>query len=219
VSGALPGRNAHVPYAFWVGQDDLGNEPIVAECLANLGYEVCATTCQELLGPYHAFRPDLLLVDGDMPDSNVLAALQEIFHRHPLPIIMIASCHDSATVATASRAHVLAYLVKPIKSVELKVAITLASFQFERLQSLYRELTVAREALKNRKLIEHARGVVMQRLGVDTLEAMHRLQSLASDQNRKLVEIAREVLNAEKLFAAMATTKPPARARAVALSK
>ena len=70
----------------------------------------------------------------------------------------------------------------------------------EQFQALQREAANLRQALEDRKLIERAKGVLMKKAGLDEAEAFRRLQKLASDQNRKLVEIAKILLTAEEAF-------------------
>jgi response regulator NasT len=94
----------------------------------------------------------------------------------------------------------LAYLVKPIKQADLEPAIALAMWRSEQFRALRQEAADARQALEDRKLIERAKGLLMKKTSLDEAEAFRRLQKLASDQNRKLVEIARMLLTAEEAF-------------------
>jgi response regulator NasT len=72
--------------------------------------------------------------------------------------------------------------------------------RFEQHLALRKEGADLKQALEDRKLLERAKGVVMRRLGVDEPDAFRRMRKLASDHNRKLVDVAREVLQAEKVF-------------------
>ena len=70
----------------------------------------------------------------------------------------------------------------------------------EQFQALQREAADLKQALEDRKLIERAKGLLMKKAQLDEAEAFRRLQKLASDQNRKLVEIAKMLLTAEEAF-------------------
>ena len=72
--------------------------------------------------------------------------------------------------------------------------------RFEQFQALRRETVDLKQALEDRKLIERAKGLLMKKAELDEADAFRRLQKLASDQNRKLVEIARMLLTAEEAF-------------------
>src|SRR5262249_21206580 len=93
------------------------------------------------------------------------------------------------------------YLLKPIREADLSTAIYLAVLRFENFQKLAKEAASLRQALEDRKLIERAKGVLMKRARIDEPEAFRRLQRLARDKNKKLVEIAQIILLAEEAFA------------------
>ena len=94
----------------------------------------------------------------------------------------------------------MAYLVKPIKQADLEPAIGIAMRRFEQFQALHKETSDLKQALKDRKVIERAKGILMKKTGLDENDAFRRLQKLASDKNRKLVDIAQTILTAEEAF-------------------
>src|SRR5439155_25976433 len=97
----------------------------------------------------------------------------------------------------------IAFHVKPITQADLVPAIGLVMRRFEQFQTLSREAADLRQALEDRKLIERAKGIVTKRVGVAEQEAFRRLKKLASDRNRKLVDIARLILSSEETFQAL----------------
>ena len=103
--------------------------------------------------------------------------------------------------AAPRRDHILAYLVKPIKQADLEPAIGIAMRRFEQFQALRKETSDLKQALEDRKVIEKAKGVLMKKAGLDEHDAFRRLQKLASDKNRKLIEIAQMILTAEEALA------------------
>jgi response regulator NasT len=92
----------------------------------------------------------------------------------------------------------MAYLVKPIKQSDLGPAIAIAMRRFAQFEALRQEAADLRQALEDRKIVERAKGVLMRRAGLDEATAFRRLQKLASDRNRKLVEAAQIILMAEE---------------------
>jgi response regulator NasT len=91
-------------------------------------------------------------------------------------------------------------LIKPIKHSDLEPAIGIAMRRFEQFQDLRKEASDLRRALEDRKVIEKAKGLLMKKAGLDEHDAFRRLQKLASDRNRKLIEIAQMLLTAEEAF-------------------
>ena len=100
----------------------------------------------------------------------------------------------------AENDHILAYLVKPIKQADLGPAIAIAMRRFEQFQAIQREAASLRQSLADRKLIEQAKGIIMQRTGLPESDAFRRLQRMASDRNEKLVVVARSILTAAEAF-------------------
>jgi two-component system, response regulator PdtaR len=117
-------------------------------------------------------------------------------------VILVSAFHDRGLIARAASDHIMAYLVKPIKQADLEPAIALARKRFEQFQALRQETADLKQALEDRKLVERAKGVLMQRAGLDEQSAFTRLQRLASDKNLRMAEIARTILLAEEAFVA-----------------
>jgi two-component system, response regulator PdtaR len=125
-----------------------------------------------------------------------------------VPVILVSNHHEDAVLSRVGTDNVMAYLVKPVGEGQLKVTIHLAMMLFQQYLDL-------RRALEDRKAVERAKGVVVLRLGLGEEEAYRQLRKLASVQNRKLAEVARDVLKSEELFRALeACDAPPSPARA-----
>lgn len=183
-----------------VADDEPDMREYFQRILPLLGHQVicAAQSGRELVEKCRESRPDLVITDIKMPDMDGIDAAREIEREGPVPVILVSAYHDPELVDRAQAEHILAYLVKPIKQADLEPAITLAIRRFEQFQALRRETDDLRQALEERKLIERAKGVLMKRARLDEQEAFRRLQKLASDKNRKLVEIARVILTAEE---------------------
>jgi response regulator NasT len=166
--------------------------------LAELGHVVVvlAETGRELVEKCAAQRPDLVITDIKMPDMDGIAAAAQIYHDRPVPLILVSAYHDPEYIARAEDEHILAYLIKPIKQADLEPAITIALRRFELFSQMRKEADGLKQALEDRKVIERAKGLLMKKEQLDEPAAFRRLQKLASNKNRKLVEIARELLTA-----------------------
>ena len=95
----------------------------------------------------------------------------------PVPVILVSAHYDAELLGRAGADPVMAYLIKPVKPADLEAAIAVAVL-----------------------FVERAKGVVEKRLRMDEPEAFRRLRKLACDQNRKLVEVAHEILVADASF-------------------
>jgi response regulator NasT len=185
-----------------VADDESDMQEYYRAILLELGHVVVAVadTGRELLEKCRAQRPDLVITDIRMPDMDGITAASEIGRQGPVPVILVSAHHDPETIARAEEEHILAYLVKPIKQADLAVAIGVAMRRFQQFKALEAEAAGLKQALEDRKLIERAKGLLMKKTKLDEAEAFRRLQKLASDKNRKLVEIARTLLTADEAF-------------------
>jgi response regulator NasT len=185
-----------------VADDEADMRDFYCKILPRLGYEVVtvAETGSELVDLCRSSQPDLIITDIKMPELSGLDAAREIGRERPLPIILVSAYHDKEYIDCARCNHILAYLLKPIKAVDLEPAIALAMQRFAEFQALHQQADDLRQALEDRKLIERAKGILMKRGGLDEQVAFRNLQKLASDKNQKMVEIAKTILIAEEAF-------------------
>jgi two-component system, response regulator PdtaR len=172
------------------------------EILPVLGHQVvvAARTGRELVDLCRAERPDLVITDIKMPDMDGIDAAAQLYRDVPVPVILVSAYHDPGLIQRAEADHILAYLVKPIKQADLEPAIAIALRRFEQFRALRQEAADLRQALEDRKLIEKAKGLLMKKTGLDEHDAFRRLQKLASEKNRKLVDIAQMILTAEEAY-------------------
>ncbi len=171
--------------------------------LTKLGHQVVvsASDGEEVVQQCRRERPDLLISDIEMPNMDGLAAAEKIREDVPIPIILVSAHHDPEFVDRALQSHVLAYLVKPIKQPDLETAITLVMRRFQEFRVLEQQADSLTKTLEDRKLIERAKGILMQRVGLDEPAAFKRLQKISQDKNQKLVDAARTIIDAEQAFA------------------
>jgi response regulator NasT len=185
-----------------VADDEPDMRDYFQQILPLLGHDVVGVgrTGRELVELCTAIHPDLAITDIKMPDMDGIDAASQIYRQAPIPVILVSAYHDPDFIRRAEADHVMAYLVKPIKQADLVPAIGLAMHRFDQFQALRKETTDLKQALEDRKVIEKAKGVLMKKAGLDEPAAFRRLQKLASDKNRKLLEIAQMILTAEEAF-------------------
>jgi AmiR/NasT family two-component response regulator len=183
-----------------VADDEPDMRDYFRKCLTRLGHQVVAVAANghELIQRCRETCPQLVITDIKMPDMDGIDAAVQIYRERPVPVILVSAFHDPALIERAEADHILGYLVKPIKQADLEPVIGLALRRFEQCEALRREAADLRQALQDRNTIERAKGVLMKRGPFDEPEAFRRLQRLASEKNRKLVEIAQMILIAEE---------------------
>jgi two-component system, response regulator PdtaR len=183
-----------------VADDELDMRDYFQQILPLLGHRVvgAAETGRELIELCDKARPDLVITDIKMPDMDGIDAATQIYHKTLVPVILVSAYHDAEFIRRAEADHIMAYLVKPIKQADLEPAIAIAMRRFEQFQALRKETSDLKQALEDRKVIEKAKGVLMRKAGLDESDAFRRLQKLASDKNRKMIDIAQTILTAEE---------------------
>ena len=144
-------------------------------------------------------RPDLILMDLNLPRLSGIDAITGIQEELMTPIIVISGYSLKDTITQANQSGVLAYLVKPVGKEELEPAITIAMSRFEEMERLKREAVEAKIELNNRKFIERAKGIIMRQKGMAEDEAMRYLQSKSRNENKKLAEVAKKIVAEYKI--------------------
>lgn len=169
--------------------------------LQERGYRVVgeAGDGRRVLELVERLRPDLVFLDIKMPGLDGLAAAERLARTHRLPVIILTAYGERDLVERARQAGVMGYLMKPLREADLQPAIEVALARFRDLQALAEEVSGLQETLEVRKLVERAKGALMQRLGLSEEEAYRRLQRASRDSRRPMKEIARRVLEGEDL--------------------
>ena len=138
-------------------------------------------------------EPDLAVMDVKMPVLDGIEAARRILERRPIPIVMLTAFSEEGLVGRAVEAGVFGYLVKPFRETDLVPAIETARARHGELAELQRETDSLREALEARKLIERAKGLLMDKDGLSESDAFARLRSASQQTGRPLREVAAAV--------------------------
>ncbi len=172
------------------------------EQLKGLGYDVIgiARSGAEAVSLAARLKPDLIMMDIRMPEMEGTEAAARIRDQSPIPIIMLTAYADKETIKKAEAAGALAYLVKPVNENELPPAINIAMARFKEIQGLRNQVDELEESLEARKVIERAKGILMQRLGLNERDAYERLRQRARDKRAKMKDIAQAIIEAEELL-------------------
>ncbi len=140
-------------------------------------------------------NPDAIIIDADAPDRDMLEHVCMISRDQPRPIVMFTDDDDAATMQQAMRAGVTSYVVKGIAPARIKPILQVAMLRFAEHQALRQDLAVAQNQLVERKTIERAKGIVMQKKNIDENAAYHLLRKMAMERNAKLADVAAQVVD------------------------
>lgn len=172
------------------------------QALKGAGYEVvqAAAAPLALMKTVERVQPDVIIIDVDTPSRDVLEHIVVMSQNAPRPIVMFARDAAEETIREAVKAGVSAYVVDGIEASRVKPIIDVARARFEEFQRLRSELAQARENLSERKLVERAKGILMQRRGLSEEAAFAALRGMAMDRKARLAEVARSVITAAEIL-------------------
>ncbi|HEY8284808.1 MAG TPA: response regulator [Chloroflexota bacterium] len=180
------------------------DEPLIRidlrETLESLGYEVVgeAADGKHAVELARTFRPDIVIMDIKMPEMDGIAALRILTEENIAPVLLLTAYGEGELVQQASDAGAVAYLVKPFRQSDLQPQIEVALARFGELRTLRAELDDVREALTVRKLVERAKGLLMETQGLKEAEAFRRIQKLSMDTRKSMKEVAEAILLAHQ---------------------
>ena len=143
---------------------------------------------------------DVILMDINLPKLNGLSAAQQIGEKSDTPIIFITGYKPDRKLISETARNVYGYVQKPVGIDELEANLRIAYHQSQELKKTTQDLAKAKKNLEDRKLVEQAKGIIMRMNGCTEPEALAKLQKRSRDENRKISEVAKEiVLLADKL--------------------
>jgi response regulator NasT len=163
--------------------------------LERAGFEVVAEARdgREAVALAAEHRPDLAVMDVKMPELDGIDAARQMLEQRQIPIVMLTAFSEAALVGRAVDAGVFGYLVKPFRESDLLPAIEAARARHAELQALRDEAGSLRDAREARKLIERAKGLLMEKDGLSEAEAFARLRGASQQTGRPLREVAQAV--------------------------
>ena len=186
----------HAPARVVIADDESIIRMDLREMLTHLGYEVVgeAADGRTALELVDKLRPDLVVLDIKMPQLDGIEAARELAVDHIAPVILLTAYSEQHLVDRAKDAGVAGYLVKPFRESELLPVIELALSQFEQMRRLESEVDELKGALETRKLVERAKGILMEVHGLKEAEAFSRMRRASMDHRKSMREIAEAIL-------------------------
>ncbi|HEX7803854.1 MAG TPA: ANTAR domain-containing protein [Pseudoxanthomonas sp.] len=160
------------------------------------GYEVLeeVAAADALLKAVESQQPDAVIIDVDSPSRDTLEQLA-VMHRHaPRPVVMFSADGDDRLIRDVVAAGVTAYVVDGLTPARMAPILQVALARFEQQADIRRQLGEVQQQLADRKLIDRAKGLLVEKRGMSEAEAYASMRQLAMRQNQKLVDIARQII-------------------------
>lgn len=152
-------------------------------------------------------KPDIVIMDINMPGCDGITAADQITEKMDIPIILVTGYHNENFINRSTKSKVYYYLQKPIDEYDLQSAISISYARHQdslnlrhNLNEVKKELDDTKQALNDRKIIERAKGVLIDKFGMPESAAMKYLQNTSQKKNTKIVTVAQDILRADKEF-------------------
>jgi response regulator NasT len=167
----------------------------LAEMLRESGYEVVAeaTNGEEAIALASELKPDLAILDVKMPKMDGISAAEVIVKTSP--VLMLTAFSQKELVERALDAGVMAYVVKPFTIDDLIPAIEIATARYQQMVALQTEISDLTERLETRKIIDRAKGLLMQAMNLSEPEAFKWIQRTAMDKRVSMKAVAEAVID------------------------
>ncbi len=181
------------------------DDPIIRldlkQMLENLGYEVVAEAGdgRQAVDLAKTSQPDVCILDVKMPVMDGIEAVTYISEDNIAPTILLTAYSDKELVDRAKSAGVFAYLVKPFKPSDLPPAIEVARSRFEQNAHLSKEVSNLQDRLETRKLIDRAKGILMDEHQLGEAEAYRRIQQQSMNLRKTMKEVAEAIILAKSI--------------------
>ncbi len=145
-------------------------------------------------------QPDMIIVDAESEARDALEHVVVATRDERRPVVLFTNDDDTTHVRDALAAGVSAYVVAGLAPERIRPVLDVAMARFQHEQALRAELAEARTELKDRKTIDRAKGLLMQRQGLSEQQAYERLRKSAMDKNLRLVDVAQRMLDVADLL-------------------
>jgi AmiR/NasT family two-component response regulator len=187
--------NTSAKYKILVAEDETLIRMDLVEMLEEAGYEVVAQASngEEAVALASEHRPDLAILDVKMPVLDGISAAEKIISV--APVLMLTAFSQKELIERANDAGAMAYVVKPFTINDLLPAIEISISRHRQMKSLEAEVADLYDRLETRKVIDRAKGILMQALKLSEPEAFSWIQRAAMDRRITMKEVAEAVIN------------------------
>jgi response regulator NasT len=169
------------------------------ETLEEEGYEVVGETGRgdEAVALVRELSPDIAILDIKMPGLDGLSAAREITKERGAAVLILTAFSQRDLIERARDAGALAYLVKPYQRTELIPAVEIALGRFKEMKTLEAEVRGLENQLEIRRLVDRAKGMLMDQHGMAEAEAFNFIQKTAMRERQTMKQVAERIIAAE----------------------
>jgi AmiR/NasT family two-component response regulator len=168
--------------------------------LTDAGYTIIgpATDGEQAVELARRMLPDMALLDIRMPRRSGIEAAHEIFGALGIPVVIVSAHSDAPLANAAADAGVFGYIVKPASTEQLRAALTVAWGRFCEYAESERATEELRRRLEERRTIEQAKWMLVERHDISESQALEELRSRARGARRPMIDVAIEILRETK---------------------
>lgn len=145
-------------------------------------------------------QPDVIFVDVDSPDRDTLENMRSVSAVMPRPIVMFVEESEESLAEEALRAGISAYIVDGLSAKRVKPILDVAILRFKVFQKMREELDKAKSDLAGRKVVERAKGLLMEQRKLSEEEAYKLLRNTAMKEGKSILEIADSLISISRLL-------------------
>jgi len=169
----------------------------IVETLRDHGFEVVAEASdgEKAVALAEELRPDLVVMDVKMPLMDGISAAEILTKKKIAPVVLLTAFSQRELVERASEAGALAYVVKPFTPNDLIPAIDIALGRYAQIQALEDEVADMAERLESRKILDRAKGILNNTMGLTEPEAFRWIQKASMDRRLTMREVAQTVID------------------------
>lgn len=169
--------------------------------LEDMGHSIIgeAADGQKALELVRALKPDVVVLDIKMPIMDGLDAAKIIADEKIAPVMLLTAYSQSDMIDRAKEAGVFAYLVKPFEEKDLVPAIEIAISRYLEMQDLEAKTTDLEDKLETRKIVDRAKGILMDKYSLKEADAFKRIQQQSMNSRKSMREIAEAIIIAHEV--------------------
>ena len=173
------------------------------EMLTNLGYLVIGEVGdgRSAVNLARELRPDVVIMDIKMPDMDGIDAAKVLTEERISPVLLLTAYSQQELIERAKDAGVVGYIVKPFRESDLAPAIEVAVARFAEFRALEKEVGDLKLALETRKLVDRAKGILMDSQGLTEAEAFRKIQKMSMNTRKPMKEVAEAIILAQQAVA------------------
>jgi response regulator NasT len=191
-----PANTSPAPRRVVVAEDESLIRLDIVEILRDNGFDVVGEAGDGETAVQLAtdLRPDLVIMDVKMPQLDGISAAEKLSKNHIAPVVLLTAFSQKELVERASEAGALAYVVKPFTPNDLLPAIEIALARYEQIITLEAEVADMVERFETRKLVDRAKGLLNEKMGLSEPEAFRWIQKASMDRRLTMQDVAKAII-------------------------